>query len=312
MIDQDYHFELLPEIDSANGAPFGIGLGIGLDSDGFAPGSTDWAIQDSENAQNGTTGFGRDRLLGPSWNWQLHVNRDDAAGALESLRAFRKAWHWLHGRDTPGKVTALRFQLEGEQRRIYGRPRRFEAPPDNKILGGYVPISVDFKCVDGFVYDDVMQSVVMRLGETLVVDEEAVDSGGGFVFPVVFPVETLPPKQSQAPQFAIEGDAPAYPIVRFEATSGPLVNPRLITDEWSLSMDYTIASGQFVEVDTRPWRMTALLNGDPTASVAGFLGRRERMSKIRFNPGRFQARFLGSSSGVGTCAVRWAATWNSY
>jgi len=305
VIDQDYHFELLPEIDAIEGAPFGIGLDIGLEDGGFIPGSTDWAVQDSENSQNGTTGFGRDRLLGPVWAWELHANRDADDEALESLREFRKAWHWLHGRDTPGKVTALRFQLNGEQRRIYGRPRRFDAPPDNRILGGMVPISVDFKCVDGFVYDDVMDQVVIQLGQEL--EDEGVDSGGGFIFPLTFPVVTLPPTRQQV-QILIGGDAPAYPIIRFD---GPIANPGFVTDDWRIDLDYTIPDGQYVEIDTRPWVMTALLNGN--ASVAGHLGRRQRMSKIRFQPGvRFEGRFVGFSTGTATCTVRWASTWNSY
>lgn len=307
MITDDFHFELLPEVDATDGAPFGIGLDIGLDDGGFAPGSTDWGVQDSENAQNGSTGFGRDRLLGPTWSWQLHTNRTDDAEALASKRSFEAAWHWLHGRDIPGKVTALRFQLDGEQRRIYGRPRRFDAPPDNRILGGMIPISCDFKCVDGFVYDDVMTNVSMQLGQTI--EDEGIDSGGGFIFPVDFPAETLPATNRQS-QIVVSGDAPAYPIIRFTANSSALVNPGFVTDGWRLDLDYTIPAGQYVEVDTRPWMMTALLNGN--AGVGGKIGRRQRLDKMRFEPGRFEGKFVGSSTGVATCDVRWAATWNGY
>lgn len=308
MISADHHFELLPEVDAASGATFGIGLDVSLDSDGFAPGSTDWAVQDGENMQNGSTAFGRDRLLGPVWNWQLHVNREDESGALETLRAFRSAWHWLHGRDEPGKVTALRYQLNGERRRIYGRPRRFEAPPDNLILSGYVPVSVDFKCVDGFTYDDDVKTVSMTLGQAL--EDPGLDSGGGFVFPLILPTTTLPPTRRQT-QVVVGGDAPAYPVIRFTANSGALANPAFVTDDWRLDLAYTIPEGQYVEVDTRPWRMTALLNG--STSVAGNLGPRQRMSKIRLAPNRrFEGRFVGFSGGSATCSVSWSDTHNSY
>jgi len=33
---------------------------------------------------------------------------------------------------------------------------------------------------------------------------------------------------------------------------------------------------------------------------------------MRFEPGRFEAKFVGSSSGVATCSVKWANTHNSY
>jgi hypothetical protein len=307
VIDKDHHFELLPSLDATDGAAFGIGLAVSLDDNGFAPGSTDWAVQDGENSQNGTTAFGRDRLLGPVWNWQLHVNRDNEERALETLRSFRTAWHALQIRSTPGAVLPLRYQLNGERRRIYGRPRRFEAPPDNKIMSGYVPVSVDFKCVDGFIYADQMQSVSMLLGADI--EAEGVDSGGGFVFPVIFPVVTLPPTQRQT-QVEVVGDAPSYPIIRFTANSGALANPGFVTDDWRLDLNFTIPSGSYIEVDTRPWVNTALLNG--AGSVAGHIGHRQRMSKMFFNPGRLEGRFVGSSGGTATCTVSWADTFNSY
>jgi len=304
VINKDFHFELLPEVDATDGAAFGIGLHMGLDENGFAPGSTDWAVQDSENSQNGSTAFGRDRLLGPVWSWQLHVNRSSTAEALETLRAFKKAWTAMHIRDVPGKVIPLRFQLEGEQRRIYGRPRRFEAPPDNRILGGYVPVSIDFKCTDGFVYSDTMESVTLRLGQGI--EDEGADSGGGFVFPVTWPVTPMPPTRQQS-VVLIEGDEPAYPIIRFD---GPVFNPGFIYEDWRLDFDYNLPAGQYIEVDTRPWVNTILLNGN--ASIAGKIGARQRLSKMRLTPGRFNARFVGSSDGSATCTVRWASTHNSY
>lgn len=305
MIDRDFNFELLPDVDADNGAVFGIHQNVSLDENGFVPGSTDWAAQDSENSQDGTTAFGRDRLLGPTWSWQLHVNRAAPDEALESLRSFRSAWHWLHGRDTPGKVTALRYQLNGQQRRIYGRPRRFEAPPDNRILGGYVPVSVDFKCVDGFTYDDTEKQVSLLLGMDL--EDEGVDTGGGFIFPVIFPAVTLPPTR-KIEQLEVGGEVPTEPVIRFW---GPVQDPGLVTDEWTLRLhDLWIPEGQYVDIDLRPWARTVLLNG--TASVAGRLGRRQRLNKVRFHPGRFEAKYVGWSPSMSTCDIRWAPKWNSY
>lgn len=303
MIDKDYHFEILPNEGTGDGVPFGIGLDVSLDAEGFAPGSTDWAVQDAEDPSSGVTMFGRDRLLGPVWNWQLHVNRTDADEAIETLGVFKTAWRALHIRNTPGAVVALRYRVGGRTRRIYGRPRRFEAPPTNQILSGYVPVSVDFKCVDDFTYEDQETTVTLSLGEDL--EDPTQDTGGGFIFPVTFPVATLPPTRERI-QVSVGGDAPTYPIVRF---NGPVVDPRLVTDDWTLSLGYTIPAGQYVEIDTRPWRQTVMLNG--ATSVAGRLGRRQRLSKVYFNPGRFEAKYVGFSSSSSTCVVRWAAAHNS-
>ena len=304
-IDKDYHFLLKADSDPGvdAGFEFGIGSEVSVDENGFIPGPTDWAVQDGEDPTNGSTMFGRDRLLGPTWLWQLHVNRTNAEEALETLGRFKTAWHALSIRDTPGAVLPLVYRVGGRERRVFGRPRRFEAPPDNRILSGYVPVSVDFKCVDGYTYDAVEQEVVLQLGQNLA-DSDQVDSGGGFVFPVTFPVDTLMPTRQLA-QILIGGDAPAYPIVRFY---GSVIGPKLITDDWVLSLDYSIAAGQWVEIDTRPWRQTVLSSDG--ASIAGRLGRRQRLSKIAFAPGRFEAKYVGFSSTTSTCSVRWANTHN--
>lgn len=304
MITKDYQFELLPSAISSTGFAFGIGLDVSMDDGGFSAGSADWASQDSEDPTSGVTMFGRDRLLGPTWNFQLHVNRETPEEALATLGIARAAWYALHIRDSPGAVIPLRYRVGGRTRRVYGRPRRFEAPPDNRILGGYVPISSDFKCVDGFHYDDVETAVTLQLG-SLMADPDQVDSGGGFVFPVTFPTTSLAPT-TQQDQFRVLGDAPAYPVVRF---NGPVTNPKLVTDEWTLSLEHQIPTGSYVEIDTRPWRQTVLLNG--TASLAGKLGRRQRLSRVAFEPGRFEAMYTGSTTANSTCEVRWANTWTS-
>lgn len=299
MIDQDYNFELLPSAAASSGMPFGIGQHVSLDENGFIPGSTDWVSQDVQDSQTGVTHFGRDVITGPTWQWQLHVNRSSPEEAIETLDAFRAAWH-ISRRLGPGENVPLRYKVGGRTRRVYGRPRRFEAPPNNKILSGYVPVSVDFKCVDAFTYDDEMKTVSMLLGEDFV-DPDAGDSGGGFVFPLLFPHVSLPPTRQQV-QVEVGGIAETAPIIRFH---GPVANPAIVTDEFTIGLrDYFIPEGQYVEIDCRPWRATALLNGN--ASVAGMLTRRTRLTQVRFWPGRFEARYLGSSSGSSLCEISWA------
>ena len=293
----EMQFELLPSETAAAGEVFGLGRDVSVDEDGFVPGSTDWAVQDQDNPTRGGTAFGRDRLLGPTWAWDLFVNEQDVISARRTLGRFAAAWRALHIRETPGEVIPLRYRMGDEVRRIYGRPRALEAPPNNMILSGFVPIQCDFKAVDGFTYDDVEQTLVLGLSQ---------GSEGGFIFPVTFPVDTLP-VGSQQGQAVVGGDAPTYPVVRF---NGPVSTPMLITPEWTLRLDLSIPANQYVEVDLRPWRLTALLNG--TGSVAGKLNARTRLSDLKLNPGRHNLTFRGTSStGSATCTVRWASAHNS-
>jgi hypothetical protein len=164
---------------------------------------------------------------------------------------------------------------------------------------GYVPLTVDFQAIDSYTYDDQESSVTLGA---------AVGSEGGFQFPVVFPVTTLPVGDS-ANQAVVDGDAPTYPVITF---TGPLTNPVLATNDWTLSLNRAIGVGQVVTVDLRPWAMTALLNTG--ASVAGDLGRgrNQYLSDMKLQPGRTDLAFrAAASSGAGTCTVRWRNAWNS-
>lgn len=293
----EFQFELLPDLEAEAGQVFGIGADMSIDDEGFAPGDDEWEIEDEMNPRRGGINFGRDTLQGPTWAFDLHVNRLDIAGAIETLSSFRTAWRAQKIRQTPGAVLPLRYRLNDRYRRVYGRPRRLSAPPSNKIMSGYVPVTVDFQCADGFTYSDQEQSVQLSLQQ---------GSAGGFVFPLVFPFTTLPVGTSQQ-QVVVGGDAPTFPIVTF---TGPVTNPVLVTSTWTLGLDMTIEEGQTVELDLRPWAMTVMLNG--TSSVAGKLGRRQYLAEMALEPGPTMLTFRGSSEvSSATCAVRWSDAWNS-
>lgn len=294
---EEHQFEILPDDRDGDGFVFGIGAKVSVDDEGFQPGSSEWTTQDSDNPTRGVTVFGRDRLTGPSWTWQAHANGIDTASAIEAIRQMANAWRPVRVMEDPQAVVALRYKLDRRVRRIYGRPRKFDAPPANGILNGYVPISVEFKCVDAFTYDDEEQ--VVNLGAR-------VGSEGGFTFPVIFPVTTLP-VSSSVNQAVVGGDAKTYPVVRF---NGPITNPVLATSRWSLGLDLSIAAGKYVEVDLRPWVLTAV--DQDGVSVAGSLPKRQRLSNLYLEPGRHDLAFqAASTSGAGSCQVRWSSAWNS-
>jgi hypothetical protein len=300
---QDFQFEILPSVDATDGVVFGIHSNVSMNEDGFHPGSTDWATQDTPSGITGVTRFGRDLLLGPVWAWDLHVNRDEVDNALESLAEHASAWRWLQGRNSPGEVTAIRYRLAGRERRIYGRPQKHEGSPNNLILSGYVDVTCDFQATDGFTYDDEPTGTILTLGAA---DEDTV-SGGGLTFPAVLPTNALVATET-AETLSVGGDAPAHAVYRL---NGPWTSPSVYTDDWTLSLpDYTIPEGQFVEIDTRPWARTVLLNG--VASVGGKLGRRQKLYKATLQPGDFEVRIGGfSPTGTATCQISWRNTYNS-
>jgi len=295
---EEMQFELLPSADATSGVGFGIGLDVSVDDAGFDPGSLDWLTQDSDNPTNGVTGFGRDVATGPTWTWSLHVNEDDTASGLAALRVLRAAWRARQIAGTPGAVTAVRYRVGDRVRRVYGRPRNFAAPPDNRLISGLVPITSSFKCADDRVYDDVESMISLGASDTSTV--------GSFVFPVKFPTSTLSQKV-QRQQAVVDGDAPTYPVIRIQ---GPVTNPIIETDTWTLPLDLSLGPTESVVIDTRPWNLSVRRNDG--ASMVDALPRRQRFADLVLTPGNHDIEFRASSTSSSTsCAVAWRSAYDS-
>ena len=124
----DYQFEILPSEDASNGFVFGIGADVSLDDGGFDPGENEWLSQDGQNTRRGVKAFGRDVIGAKTWAWESHTDMEDVQGALDILDDFSAAWE-PYEVEIPGWTTAVRYTLAGRTRRVYGRPRRYAAPP---------------------------------------------------------------------------------------------------------------------------------------------------------------------------------------
>lgn len=287
---EDHQFELLASEDFSEGAAFGIGLAVSCNADGFDPGANDWLVQDQDDPFSGATRVGRDVRKGPTWTWALHVNMEDEEGALEALETLAEAWAPEES-NTPGSVSILRYKVGGRVRRVYGRPRRFAAPPDNRILGGFVPVTADFKLVDALYYGDSVESVTLGVAYT---------SAGGFVFPVTFPVMTAPGGFTPG-QAVVTGRRRTYPVIRI---NGPIINPEVQADNWNLRLNATIAEGDWIEIDTRPWKKTIVNSSG--GSVPGLLSAQTSLRQLYLNPGSQSFGFRGiSGEGTATCTISW-------
>lgn len=152
-------FEILPTEDAHDGFVFGIGASVSVNDEGFDPGENTWITQDGENTRRGVVGFGRDVAGAREWIWESHVDQIDAESAVKTLESFSSAWSPSELVRKPGEVTALRYRVAGRDRRVYGRPRRFAAPPTNLIDSGFVPVTHDFQLVDTHTYDDIESNV---------------------------------------------------------------------------------------------------------------------------------------------------------
>lgn len=293
----EMQFELLNSEDDETGVAFGIGLPVSVDDGGFDPGELSWLTQDSINPYTGGRHFGDDVTTAPTWTWSLHVNEDEVIAALDTLARIRSAWKARQVARRPGEVMPLRYRVGQRTRRIYGRPRRFAAPPDNRILNGFVPISATFDPFNDLHYADTVSSTVLTYN---------FDTDGGFVLPTTLPITTLP-QSERAAEVYNDGDEPTNPVIRFD---GPVVDPKLVGPGWSVSLKMGLEAGEYVEIDTRPWKMTALRNG--VASVGGRLGRRQNLSDVLIQPGMNTLRYSGASTtATSSCAVHWRSAYSS-
>ena len=291
-------FEILPSEDAANGFVFGIGADISVEM--FDPGEVAWLTQDSQNSRRGVTGFGRDVPSGKTWLWTSHTDQQTEEEAVELLDRFSDAWMPDTLVRIPGAITALRYRLAGRNRRVYGRPRRYSAPPTNLIMSGYVPVTHDFSCVDSFTYSDLESSAQIPYVSTV--------EGGGFVLPAPMPLDTQASEGVGGDQLSVGGTARTYPRIRF---NGPWTNPVFITDDWTLQWTGQIPAGGWVEIDARPWKLTVL--DQAGASAVEGLDRKTWLEDLWFAPGSRPQVALGGSaaSGSASALVRWRDAWKS-
>lgn len=297
---KDHQFEILPSAEANDGFVFGIGAEVSVNGDGFDPGESDWLTQDAQNTRRGVNGFGRDVRGSKTWTWSSHTDEEDVEGAADVLDRFSAAWAPELLAREPGSLTAIRYRIAGRDRRVFGRPRRYSAPPSNLILNGYVPITHDFALVDSFTYADVESSAEILYSSSM--------AGGGIVLPVVLPASSSPSFGNGGGQLSIGGYARAFPIIRF---NGPWINPVLDTGDWLIKWTGTILDGGWVEIDCRPWALTVL--DQSGASAVEGLHRQTWLEDCWFAPqSQPQISLAGTATGGSASAtVRWRDTFTS-
>lgn len=289
---EEFQFEL-------DGVTFGYGRDIFVDQDGFDPGDPEWITQDQTNPVTGATMMGRDVRKPSDWTWVLHVNGTDPADALAKLAVLGAKWaNGSEGWPSARSVMALRYNVGGRIRRVYGRPRRFSAKPNNKILGGYLPPFASFARSDSLHYDDYENYVDLSISAT---------PPGGLEFPADFPLD-LAREPSYVPpgSVVVGGDARTAPVVTF---TGPVIDPKVVVGDFVLGLVGELPAGATITVDARPWSMDIRRTG---AAEQMTLSRETRLSSAALVPGDYQATFTGvSASGAATCRVAWRNAWHT-
>lgn len=281
---------------SLGGLTFGEPTGYTVTAVEFGP--PEIRQVDTDNPREDGIRMGRDHRGGRIVTLEVSALGDDAT-VRDQVALLERAWLASDTRSSPGAVTPLSYRVAGEDRRVYGRPRRFAADP--KLLEwGRVDVVAEFQAIDHLYYSDVEFQTTLGI---------VPPSAGGLVGPLIGPwIASGTGEGSQS--IAVDGTEAAWLICRVD---GPITNPTVeATDLWSVTLKVTLASDQWVVIDPTPWSRSVRRNDGANLSGA-FTALSSRLPQMRVPPGVQQVFLRGvDPSGTSSLSVYWRSTFASF
>lgn len=210
---------------------------------GWDVGDDAWKVQDAQPPGSDIIMVGRDDITPPTWTLSVLVERDgDVMAALDRLK-----WVWRGGttRRTPGAALPLSYARAGQQRMVYGRPRRFTIEPPEVWSDDFALATLEFKLTDPTVYGGGD-----RWSQTLSLAQPARAGWiwGAFDYPWPSGVFGIAERQG-----VLEvGSAPVSFAVEFRGDPAvPTAGATLLGPGWKIALREPLRPGQVVTVDTQ-------------------------------------------------------------
>lgn len=273
--------------------PWGAGQTI---AGKFTPGGYDLRTQDTPGAVGDYMLFGTDRKTPPTWGWDLFTDVHEPGEALKWSELL--ACVWDNGvRLTPGGVLPLRYKVAGRVRRVYGRPGKLTAVPD-QVQNGKVHLTADFRLAEDAYYDDDESTATVKLTPGV-----PTGTGAGIV---LNPGTTLPwvfttPAPPQTGQVIIGGSRETWVDIEFR---GPSANPFVQIGSLTWGLTGVIPLGQTVTLTGRPWEMG--VRRSDGVHLPGMLDPRARLSALALKPGTYAVTYGAvDASGTSQATLRW-------
>lgn len=261
-------------------------------------GTPDMVLNDGDRPREDGERFGRDYRKGRTIIFDAHVLTN--GHALDAIDVLEAAWLADDIRDIPGAVTTLRMRRGGRTRIVWGRPRKL-AVTTGTTLSGWAPFTAEFRTDSHLYYDDVEQSTTVTL---------VPPQGGGVVSPVVAPVTTVAESNSRQGDIVVGGTVPTWMVFEIR---GPITNPTIgILSRWSVTLNITLASDNWVTIDPRPWsRSVRTRFGDNAAGA--FTPTSPKLSDLRLPPGPATVTLRGTDpTGTASMTARWRNAYASF
>jgi hypothetical protein len=299
---QDFQFQLLGQ--TIPRVVLGRGAEIVVLPDGFDPAYGDLRTQDQNAPQGDYRRFGADKRSPGVWSFEAYVDAPNAEQALGWVDMCAEAWDAEYVRESPGAVMALQYKVAGRLRRIYGRPRNFQAPPGPLIQNGRVPVSMEFHRVEDVSYDDDEQGVLIRMGRSGEVRPSP------WRFPLRFPTSVKTVAEPRTEQVLIGGRLRTWLVISIR---GPVINPWVQIGQHRWQLTGEVPGGRTAHLSGLPWMQTIYMDDGSFLPETGngvfrpdMLDPRSRLAHLRFEPGQYAATFGGyDTTGSATAQVRW-------
>lgn len=260
-------------------------------------GEVDRDVQDSPHPSADTLLMGRDLLRGFTLQFESQILREEPItaspwnSALDLYGAFAAAWRADAIRLIPGEYAIL-ANLERE-RLVYGRPRGI-APKTKMLRKGYYDFQFDFDSITPDFFDTT---------EKVATITPVPGSTGRLVSPLIAPITTTTGTED-VEATVNEGTLAAWPVIEFHgpgtASSVELLDG--VDVMWQLRIPDRIKFDEVLTVDTRPWRRSATLNGQPANGMV----RGNRLVDCRIPVGAFDIRYkVKDTTGTAQAVIRW-------
>lgn len=208
--------------------------------------------------------------------------------------------------DTPevrgggGTTMDLRLKFPGRPARaVRGRLRKLE-PDLTQMIHGYAPVDIEFQAQDWLYYADTTGTTSIPLGLL---------TSGGLTFPLMFPFTIAgdPLAVGRPGLLEVDGTAPTWPVLR---VNGPCANPTIthVASGRTLTVQTTMAAGEWVEIDTRlGWRTVLRENGGSAP-----LAPKSRIDEFVLSPGLNEIQWTATDPTLtSTLAVTWWPTYKA-
>jgi hypothetical protein len=290
VVIRDWQFDL-------SGVGFGVGKSIAVSK--FDRGAFDIRDQDQAAARGDVRRFGTDRHTPGVWVFEMFTNLRDATAALDAVEQLEVAWDAEDIRLTPDAAVPLRYRINGRDRRVYGRPRRFSYTPQALTTAGRIDIVADFALADRGSYDDEEQSVPLSVGATTL-------TGAGVVFPVRFPVVWGGQGGDPGTRTIFVGGRRRTGLTATMTgpLTGSITNPYVIVDGATFQLRGLLGAGETVIVSALPWAQGVYRPDGTTAPLA--LAAEARLDNLLVTPGPHVVTFGGAdNTGTAGCVVTW-------